>query len=112
MRAFTRDHVFILPHADEYRRFYDLRMEDVLMCLNAPDTHEGLANERYTAEKQVGDHQIYVYYYRTLPLCGNSNEYYAIVDFIGYSAADDQPSKKENREGTNDYPLCPRVKIY
>jgi hypothetical protein len=30
---------------------------------------------------------VYVYYYRTLPLNGKTDEVYAIVDFIGYSEA-------------------------
>ncbi len=60
--------------------------------LNHPDTHEGLTTGRYTAEKTFDTHRAYVYYYRTLPLRGKSNQVYAVVDFIGYTAADDLTS--------------------
>lgn len=52
--AFDRHHVVILPHAEEYRRLYEVRIEEMLTCLNAPDPSEGLADEHYTAEKQRG----------------------------------------------------------
>jgi hypothetical protein len=48
---FTKDHIFILPHAEEYRRFYDVSIDHLLETLNAPDIHEGLADSRYTSEK-------------------------------------------------------------
>ena len=85
MLRFTTDHVFILPHAEEYRVLYSISLNRVLTTLNAPDTHEGLTTGRYTAEKAFGMHRVYVYYYRTLPLRGKADEVYAIVDFIGYS---------------------------
>ena len=87
MPRFTTDHVFILPHAEEYRVLYSIPLDQVLTTLNQPDTHEGLTTGRYTAEKTLAKHRVYVYYYRTLPLRGKSDEVYAIVDFIGYSEA-------------------------
>lgn len=53
MPSFQKDHMFILPHADEYRRFYDISIQDVLSCLNTPDTHEGLATDHYTAVEDL-----------------------------------------------------------
>ena len=85
MLRFTSDHVFILPHAEEYRVLYGIPLDQVFKTLNNPDTHEGLTTGRYTAEKAFGTHRVYVYYYRTLPLRGKGDELYAIVDFIGYS---------------------------
>ncbi len=85
MLPFTTDHVFILPHAAEYRALYSISHKQVLETLNHPDTHEGLTTGRYTAEKTFGKHRVYVYYYRTLPLNGKADEAYAIVDFIGYA---------------------------
>ncbi len=82
---FTKDHIFILPHAEEYRRFYDVSIDHLLETLNAPDVHEGLADSRYTNEKTFPVHRLYVYYYLTLPLHGKRDEAYAIIDFIGYS---------------------------
>ncbi len=64
---------------------YSIPLHQVLTTLNSPDTHEGLTTGRYSAEKAFGKHRVYVYYYRTLPLNGKSDEVYAIVDFIGYS---------------------------
>ena len=87
MSHFTTDHVFILPHAEEYRVFYSIPLKQVLETLNHPDTHKGLMTGRYTTEKSFGTHRVYVYYYRTLPLNGKADEVYAIVDFIGYSEA-------------------------
>ncbi len=95
MRHFTRDHLFILPRAEEYRQFYGVSIGDILTCLNAPDTNEGLTTERFTAEKTIRDHRLYLYYYLTLPLQATDTEYFAIIDFIGYSAADEQRSRKE-----------------
>ena len=92
MRRFPKDHVFILPQAEEYRTFYGITRAQVLTCLNTPDTHAGLATDHYTAEKTIGAHRVSVYYYVTLPLQGNSDEVYAIVDFIG-SAKSVGPAK-------------------
>lgn len=85
MPVFPKDHVFILPHAQEYRRFYGISIEQVLSCLNEPDLQEGLADDHYTVEKTVNGHRVYIYYYLTLPLQGNGDEMYVIVDFIGYT---------------------------
>jgi hypothetical protein len=85
MLLFTTDHVFILPHAEEYRAFYSIPLKQVLQTLNIPDTHEGLTTGRFIAEKAFGKHRVYVYYFRTLPLNGKTDEVYAIVDFIGFS---------------------------
>jgi hypothetical protein len=86
---FTKDHIFILPHADDYRRFYDLSIEEILDCLNTPDLHEGLATDKYTAEKAVGEKHLYVYYYLIHPLHAKDTQIYAIVDFIGSTAKED-----------------------
>jgi len=87
MPRFTNGHVFILPHAEEYRVLYSISLDHVFKTLNDPDTHEGLSTGRYTAEKAFAKHRVYVYYYRTFPLNGKTDEVYAIVDFIGYSEA-------------------------
>ena len=85
MPQFPRDHVFILPHAEEYRRFYGVSIKQVLECLNEPDLREGLAEEHYKTEKSFDGNCVYVYYYLTLPLQGKKDEAYVIVDFIGYT---------------------------
>lgn len=86
MPKFTQDHVIILPHAQEYVRLYDIGSADILQTLNEPEVQEGLAQGRYTVEKNIGDRRIYVYYYRTLPLQSKNNSTYAIVDFVGFTA--------------------------
>ncbi len=91
MRQFTKEHIFILPYAEKYRQFYSLSIADVLTCLNSPDTNEGLNTGYYTAEKAISDHHIYVYYYLTYPVQATDTQVYAIVDFIGYTGAEDQP---------------------
>jgi len=63
----------------------------VLSCLNEPDLQEGLAEDHYTAEKNFDGNRIYVYYYLTLPLQGNKDEAYVIVDFVGYTPVEDLP---------------------
>jgi len=93
MPRFTKDHVFILPQAEEYRTFYNVNISDVLSCLNEPH-HEGLATDHYTVEKTVNGSRLYVYYYLTLPLQGKKDEAYAIVDFIGL--ADENPSPQKH----------------
>ena|SRR6266571_4017147 len=93
MPRFTTDHVFILPHAQEYRRLYSVSVAQVLTCLNNPEAQEGLADDHYTAEKIFAGHRVYVYYYLTLPLEGDRDEVYAIVDFVGYTGEDDTPAK-------------------
>ncbi len=97
MPQFPRDHVFILPHAQEYRRLYGVSVEQVLVCLNKPDLHEGLAEDHYTVEKLFNTHRVYVYYYLTLPLQGDRDEVYVIVDFIGYAPEDQQKETKPRR---------------
>lgn len=86
MRTFPEDHVIILPHAEEYRRFYDVSLDEVLLTLNEPETHEGLSEDHYTVEKTYGMHRVYLYYYLTLPLQAKQDELYAIVDFIGFTS--------------------------
>jgi hypothetical protein len=90
---FTKDHVFILPQAEEYRKFYSVRVSDVLSCLNEPH-HDGLATDHYVVEKTVKGSRLYVYYYLTLPLQGKKDEAYAIVDFIGLT--DNLPTPKKH----------------
>jgi hypothetical protein len=85
MQKFTKDHVIILPHAEEYRDSYNISLSEVVFTLNEPELHEGLSNERYTAEKTIGTRRIYLYYYHTLPLQAQQNELYAIIDFVGFS---------------------------
>jgi hypothetical protein len=97
MPQFTSDHIFILPHAEEYRALYAVTIEAVLTCLNDPDINEGLATGHFTAEKQIGTHRLYIYYYRTLPLQGKTQEYFAIIDFIGYTGAQDRPHNSEEK---------------
>jgi hypothetical protein len=82
MPIFSKNHVVILPHAEDYRDTYNISLSEVLATLNEPELHEGLANERYTAEKTIGKHRIYLYYYQTLPLQAQQNELYAIIDFF------------------------------
>ena len=85
MQKFPKDHVSILPHAEEYRDSYDISLSEVILALNEPDLHEGLANEHYTVEKTVGKRRISLYYYQTLPLQAQQHERYAIIDFVGFS---------------------------
>jgi hypothetical protein len=85
MQTFTKDHVIILPHAEEYRDTYNISLPEVISTLTDPELHEGLSNERYTAEKTIGKRRIYIYYYQTLPLQAQQNELYAIIDFVGFS---------------------------
>lgn len=86
MQQFTKDRVIVLPHAEEYRKAYAISLEEIITTLNTPEVHEGFTNERFTAEKTVGNRKIYVYYYQILPFSAQQGEYYAIVDFIGYSS--------------------------
>jgi hypothetical protein len=95
MPQFPRDHVFILPHAEEYRRFYDVSIKQVLLCLNEPDLHEGLAEGHCTVEKTFSGQRVYVYYYLTLPLQGERDEAYVIVDFVGYTPEESQAEKRK-----------------
>lgn len=85
MRKFSINHVIILPHAEEYRDLYRISLDDVVLTLNEPNLHEGLSDDRYTAEKTIGKKRVYIYYYQTFPLQGNPDELYAIVDFVGFS---------------------------
>jgi len=85
MPTFSKDHIIILPHAEEYRDTYNISLSEVLVTLNDPDLHEGLANERYTSEKTIGKRRIYLYYYQTLPLQAQDHELYAIIDFVGFA---------------------------
>jgi hypothetical protein len=85
MQITTVEYVIILPHAEDYRDTYAISLSEVLSTLNEPELHEGLANERYTAEKTIGKRRIYLYYYQTLPLQAQRSELYAIIDFVGFS---------------------------
>ena len=85
MPTFSKNHVIILPHAEDYRDTYSVSLSEVLATLNEPELHVGLANERYTAEKTIGKRRIYLYYYQTLPLQAQDHELYAIIDFVGFS---------------------------
>ena len=85
MQTFTKDHVILLPHAEEYRDSYTISLPEVVLTLNEPELHEGLSNERSTVEKTIGKRRIYLYYYQTLPLQAQHNERYAIIDFVGFS---------------------------
>ncbi|MGH7203191.1 MAG: hypothetical protein ACREHC_01970 [Candidatus Levyibacteriota bacterium] len=82
MHTFPKTHVFILPHAQEYQRFYHVSLDEILLTLNEPDTHEGVSEDRYTSEKQFANRRVYIYYYLTLPLQGKQDEVYAVVDFV------------------------------
>lgn len=83
MSHFSQDHVIILPHAEEYRRLYDISLEEVVLALNEPEFHEGLSDDRFTAEKSFARHRVYLYFYLTLPLQAKYDELYAVVDFVG-----------------------------
>jgi hypothetical protein len=85
MYKFTKEHIIILPHAEEYRDTYTIPLSEVLLTLNEPELTEGLANERYTAEKTIGKRRIYLYYYQTLPVQAQDHNLYAIIDFVGFS---------------------------
>lgn len=86
MHKFSKDHVIILPHAEEYRDVYNITLDEVVLTLNEPDLREGLTDDKYTVEKTIGKKRVYIYYYQTLPLQGKPEELYAIVDFIGFTA--------------------------
>jgi hypothetical protein len=85
MHKFSKDHVIILPHAEDYRDVYNINLDEVVLTLNEPELHEGLSDERYTVEKTIGTRRVYIYYYQTLPLQAKPNELYAIIDFVGFS---------------------------
>jgi len=85
MHKFAKDHVIILPHAEEYRKVYTISLDELVLTLNEPELHEGLSNEQYTVERTFGKKRVYVYYYQTLPLQGKPDELYAVVDFVGFS---------------------------
>jgi hypothetical protein len=91
MYQFSKDHVIILPHAEEYRKAYNIGLDEVVLTLNEPDLHEGLTNDKYTVEKTISKKHIYIYYYQTFPLQGNPDELYAIVDFVSVT---DEAEKK------------------
>jgi hypothetical protein len=86
VHKFSKDHVIILPHAEEYRDVYNITLDEVVLTLNEPDLREGLTDDKYTVEKTIGKKRVYIYYYQTLPLQGKPEELYAIVDFIGFTA--------------------------
>jgi hypothetical protein len=98
MHHFSKDHIFILPHAEEYRQLYSISIEDILTCLNNPDTREGLNTDHYTAEKAMNSHHIYIYYYLIYPVQAADNEMSVIVDFIGYTEAADRPAVTSNHK--------------
>jgi hypothetical protein len=87
MHQFPKEQVIILPHAEDYRDVYTISLNEVVLTLNEPEVHEGLSDDRYTAEKTIGDRRIYLYYYQTCPMKGKQDELYAIVDFIGFTAS-------------------------
>lgn len=73
--------------------FFDVSIQHVLDCLNAPEHNEGLATDHYTAEKALNNRRLHVYYYLTYPLQATDTGAYAIVDFIGCTKAEDRPAK-------------------
>ena len=77
MQKFSKDHVIILPHAEDYRDSYNISLDEVLLTLNEPELHEGLSDERYTVEKTIRKRRIYIYSYQTLPLQTKQNELYS-----------------------------------
>ena len=85
MQQFTKEHVIILPHAEQYRDTYTIPLSEVLLTLNEPELTEVLVNDRYTAEKTIGKRRIYLYYYQTLPVQAQDHELYAVIDFVGFS---------------------------
>lgn len=91
-KPFTKEHIFILPHAEEYRRFFDVSINHVLDCLNALERSEGLATDHYTAEKTINNRRLHVYFYLTFPLQANDTEAYSIVDFIGCTELENKPA--------------------
>jgi hypothetical protein len=80
--AVYQDHIFILPHAAEYRELYAVSLKEIIATLNEPELHEGVSEDRYTVEKQFGRRRVYIYYYRTLPLKRRGDELCAVVDFV------------------------------
>jgi hypothetical protein len=49
MPTFAKDHVIILPHAEDYRDSYTISLSEVLSTLNEPELNEGLSNDRVCA---------------------------------------------------------------
>jgi hypothetical protein len=86
MQTFAKDHVIILPHSEEYRRLYDISLGDVLLTLNDPEVREGVSSGRYTVERTIGKHRIYLYYFLTLPVQAKQGEFYAVIDFIAFGS--------------------------
>lgn len=93
MHTFSKDHVIILPHAEEYRDVFTVTLDEVVLTLNEPDLHEGLTDDKYTVEKTIGNKRIYLYYYQTYPMQGKQDELYAIVDFIAFSELENEKKK-------------------
>jgi hypothetical protein len=89
-KPFTKEHIFILPHAEEYRRFFDVSIQQILDCLNEPERSEGLATDHYTAEKTINNRRLHVYFYLTFPLQATDIGAYSIVDFIGCTELEDR----------------------
>lgn len=94
MITFSKDHVVILPHAEEYRETYDISVDEVLDTLNDPEVHVGVSEGRDTVEKTIGKRRVYIYFYKTLPLQGKPGELYAIVDFVGFSDINTLPTEQ------------------
>jgi len=92
MVQFTKKRVFILPHAEGYRKRCKVSVEDMLLILNEPEERQGLATDHYTAKRTVAGNLIYLDYFVTLPLQGEGEEVYAIVDFVGYEPLESLPN--------------------
>ncbi len=92
MVQFTKKHVFILPHAEEYRKRYKVSIDDVLLILNEPEQREGLAEGHYTVKRTFATYLVFLDYFVTLPLQGDGDETYAIVDYVGCDPLEPLPN--------------------
>jgi hypothetical protein len=91
MPQFTKNHVFILPHAEKYRQRYEVSIDDVLLILNDPEEREGLAEGHYTTKRTFATNLVFLDYFVTLSLQGD-NEIYAIIDYVGCEPLESLPN--------------------
>jgi len=83
MPTYTNRTVIVLPHAEEYRKRYRVSVDEILLLLNDPEEREGLATDHYTAKRTFETRLVFLDYYVTLPLQGDKDSVFAIVDFVG-----------------------------
>jgi hypothetical protein len=82
MTRFRKTHVFILPHAEEYRQHYHVSFDEILLTLNEPEEEEKVFDDRCSATRTFGNRRVMIDFYITLPLQIEQDSVYAIIDFV------------------------------